>query len=83
MADKKTYTYQGRQVSGKEVAFETGGEQWCNYTLEDGSTMKVKLSLIEVVRLEEYDEAGNPVYMFTAQQMVGIIPNPELVKKAN
>jgi hypothetical protein len=81
--EKKMYDYKGQKFEGEEVTFTSAGEQWCHYKLSDGSEIKAKMVLMEVVRLAAHDENGNPVYMFTAQQVLGIQPNPELVKKAN
>lgn len=85
---KRKYTYQDRQVDGEPVEWKTDEEKWTLYTLSDGSTMKTKTVMLEVVRLDEYDQAGNPVYLFQAQQILNVVPNPqlakpELAKKAN
>lgn len=78
----KTYEYQGRQVEGEEVDFKSEGEQWNLYRLEDGSTLKLKTVLLSVVRLSEYNETGDPVYQFSAQQIV-TVQAPDYLKKAN
>lgn len=83
MAEKNKYPYQGRQVDGESVSFKTQGEQWSLYQLEDGSAMKIKIVLMDVVRLDEHAENGDPVYLITAQQVVGVVPDPSLKKKAN
>jgi hypothetical protein len=83
MPEKRKYPYQGREVDGQSVSFQTQGEQWSMYELEDGSTLKIKVVLMEVVRLDEYADNGDPVYLLTAQQVMGVVPNPELKKKAN
>jgi hypothetical protein len=84
MSPKQIYKYDGRDVTGESVAFETKGEQWSEYVLTDGSLMKLKTVLMDVVRLDdEYTAQGDPVYMFTAQQVLGVVPNPDLKKKAN
>jgi hypothetical protein len=77
---KKQYPYQGKTVDGEEIAFETDGEQWTQYQLADGTKLKVKLVMMDVVRLAEVDENGVPVYLFTAQQIVGVEPNPALIQ---
>ena len=79
---KGKYQHEGREVEGESVPFTTGpGEQWNLYTLEDGSQMKMKLILMDVIRLDAYSPTGDPVYQFVAQQVVNIIPNPALKKK--
>jgi hypothetical protein len=78
---KQKYPHEGKQVEGTPLTFKSDGEQWCNYTLEDGSTMKIKLVLMDVARLEAFGPNGDPVYFYAAQQVVGITPNPSLKKK--
>lgn len=83
MNDAKLYDYQGRKVEGEEVLFTTKGEQWCVYALADGSELKVKLVMMDVVRLKGVEDNGQPVYLFTAQQVVGVTPHPSLLKPAS
>jgi hypothetical protein len=82
MAEPRKFPYQNRMVEGEEIEFESKGEQWNIYTLADGSKLKLKLVMMEVMRLvNEHDALGNPVYVFTAQQVVGVESNPELIRK--
>ena len=82
MADKKLYPYNGTEVEGEPVAFTTPEENWTTYDLADGSKLKVRIVLLEVVRLNAYHPNGEPVYLFNAQQVVGLTPEPGLKKKA-
>jgi hypothetical protein len=82
MSEPRKFPYQDRMVEGVEVEFESKGEQWNYYTLGDGSKLKLKTVMMEVYRLvDEFDTNGNPVYVFTAQQVVGSEANPELIRK--
>lgn len=59
---KKIINYQGRQVSGTSLDFK-GTEDWNVYKLEDGTTLKMKTVMTEVVRIDgEYDPSGEPIY---------------------
>jgi len=79
---KKQYSYEGKQVLGQQIDVESSSESWNTYKLEDGTVLKMKVVLLDVVRLDnEYDKAGNPVYQFSAHQIVGITPPDELKKK--
>ena len=80
---KQKCMYQGREVEGEPVGFTTQGEQWTTYDLLDGSTMKVKIVMLDVVRLEEFNPNGDPIYLFNAQQVLGVTVNPELKQKVN
>ena len=63
--------------------FENKGEPWNRYSLEDGTTMKMKVVLLDVKRIEgEYSEDGNPVYQIQAQYIMGI-DAPDNLKKKN
>jgi len=82
LGPKKQFKYEGRSVSGQEIEFEARSpEPWTNYILEDGTTLKVKVILLSVIRLDEYSPDGQPIYQFTAQQIVGIQAPDELKKK--
>lgn len=70
MGEKRTVDFQGRKVPGEVIEYQTHGENWNQYTLADGSRVKMKIVLLEVVRLEEYNpQTGDPIYIFTAQQI--------------
>jgi hypothetical protein len=72
LAQTKTVDYKGRKVEAEVVEFESQAEPWSQYLLKDGTTLRMKLVLLEIVRLVgEKNERGEPVYVFTAQQIVG------------
>jgi len=73
LAQQKLVDYQGKKIMGEVVDFESPPENFNNYTLADGTFIKIKTVLLEVVRiLGEYGPNGDPVYVFTAQQIVNI-----------
>ena len=58
--------YQGQPATGVEVDFEIEREGIALYRLSDGSTARVKTSLMRVVRVKDkFDKHGKPVYMLT------------------
>lgn len=82
MGQKKTVDYQGKKVPGEVLEFEAKTENWNQYTLEDGTSVKMKVVLLEVVRVvNEYGPNGEPVYIFTAQQITGTSAPDGLKKK--
>ncbi len=83
MAEKRMFAWQEKMVPGESIPFESKGEQWSYYDLEDGSKAKIKVVLMDIVRLEAHMPNGDPVYMITAQQVVGVDVNPELKQKVN
>ena len=81
MTPKKTYPFNGQQVPGEVVSIEESTEPWAQYTLADGTSVKVKAVMIEAVRLDAYnDTTGDPIYLFQFQQIVGAV-SPEALKR--
>lgn len=67
---------------GEEVDFENEKEEWNTYRLADGSILKVKLVLINVVRShDKYDSLGNPLYGITSQNIVKVLSVPRKLKQ--
>ena len=64
------------------MEFESKGEAWSHYTLEDGTIVKMKVLLLDVARIEgEYNEQGDPVYQTSVQYIMGIQAPDNLKKK--
>src|ERR1700691_1826906 len=82
LSPKKMYPYLNRQVTGEAVEFEPKAEPWSQYTLADGSEEKVKLVLLNAIRLDEFNEQGEPVYQFQFQQIIGVVAPDALKRKA-
>jgi hypothetical protein len=81
MPPKKTYPFNGQQVTGENVDIETSNEPWAQYQLADGTTVKVKIVMLEAVRLDSYNDMTNdPVYQFQFQQIIGVVA-PEALKR--
>jgi len=82
LAQIRQLEYLGRKVDGEVVEFEPVPESWTHYKLSDGTVLKIKTSLLEVVRLlnEFQPQTGDPVYVFTAQQITSLNA-PEALKK--
>ncbi|MEO8027778.1 MAG: hypothetical protein ABI823_14945 [Bryobacteraceae bacterium] len=83
MGPKKEFPYQGRRVIGQEIDTVSSNETWSAYTLEDGTVIKMKSVLLTIVRLDEHDATGNPIYMFTSHQIIGVTAPDDLKKKEN
>jgi len=67
---------------GEEVDFTNEKEEWNVYKLADGTTLKVKLVLVNVVRSrDKYDPLGNPLYGITSQNVVKVLNVPEKRKR--
>ena len=64
----------GKLVDAVQVDFETSVEPWTAYMLSDGSTIKIRTSIKNVMRLEgEFDNGGNPVYMVSTDVVMRVV----------
>ncbi len=82
MSPKNLYPYLNRQVPGQTVEFEPTAEPWSQYKLADGTQVKVKMVLLNAARLDEFNEKGEPVYVFQFQQILGVVAPDELKRKS-
>ena len=64
----------------KEVDFSEEKEFWNEYQLEDGTTLKVKLVLRGVKRLNRHEPDGTPVYVINSMNVVRAVNVPEEIK---
>jgi hypothetical protein len=73
--------WQGRDVDGLEVRFRSNHEEWNDYTLEDGTSIRMKAVVSEVIRLDgEYDGEGNPVYLVKSTNVL-VTKAPDNLKR--
>lgn len=64
-----------------EVGFRATGEYWNEYLLDDGTVLKVKAVLTEVLRLDEVsDTSGQPVYALSTTN-VTVVSAPDDLRK--
>jgi hypothetical protein len=72
----------GRELPAIELGFQTAGEYWNEYILEDGAVVKIKLVMTNVVRVEdEYDANGAPVYLAQSTNVMAVSAPDKLRKK--
>jgi len=73
--------WQGQDVDALEVRFRSVREDWNEYDLEDGSTLRMKAVVSEIVRVEgQYDPENNPVYLVKSGNMV-VVKSPDHLRK--
>lgn len=53
----------GRKIEATDVDFRTKKEDWNEYTLVDGSVLKFKTIVTSIIRTEDHDQTGKPVYL--------------------
>ena len=72
----------GVEVTGVELSFRSGSEDFNEYLVDDGSVIKFKAVVTEIVRLEDvYDAEGQPVYLVNSQNVVRTSAPEELRKE--
>jgi hypothetical protein len=70
---------------GWEVQVRESTEKWSEVTLEDGTVLRIKLTVLAAVRIEgEYDPEGNPAYSLKMNPMVTTVnSDPRLRRPGN
>jgi len=63
-----------------DLDFEEEEEYWNRYRLSDGTTLKLKLVLRGVKRLNRYEPDGTPIYAITSINVVRAVDVPEELK---
>lgn len=82
--DKVTINFGGREVEAIPVEVTQTSEKWNEYLLDDGSTVKMKLILKKVLRVEnEFDGEGNPVYVMQSTNVTSVSAPLHLRKKSS
>ena len=64
----------------KEIDFSEEQEYWNEYKLADGTTLKVKLVLRGVKRLNQYEPDGTPIYAINSMNVVRAVDVPSELK---
>jgi hypothetical protein len=72
----------GRVVEAVEVPVEESLERWSELKLQDGSILRVKMTVLSVRRIQGlWDAQGNPFYSVDAAPVIAIIDAPERLRK--
>lgn len=77
-------TIGGKLVEGVEVPIEETVERWTDVMLKDGSHLRVKMTVITVIRVDEIpDPQGNPTFSINMAPTIAVIDVPSRPKKDN
>ena len=77
----RTIPWQGKKHDVQPVAVEDQLEHWNDYRLADGSSLRVKVVVSEVLKLVnplEFDAEGNPTYVVKWSNVVTVTSPDEL-----
>jgi len=66
-------SWQGRTVDATEVTYQPSGEHWNEYLVDDGTVIKMKTVVTEILRVQgEHDQEGNPVYLVKSANIMAV-----------
>ena len=74
MARKTRINIGDRTIEAEDMEFQTGREDWNEYTVEDGYTVRIKLVVSSILKTGERDPQGNPVYIVQSTNIVKVLP---------
>lgn len=80
MGVKRRVRYGQEMVDGEEVDFEPLAERWNEYRLSDGTLLKMKLAITKIIRLEKYNDVGEPIYLVSSNNLLSVSVPPNLMK---
>ena len=73
--------FKGREVEGVDVNFRVVREDWNEYQLSDGTELRMRLVVSEVIMIPgEYDKEGNPAYVVKSGNLV-VAKSPDHLKR--
>lgn len=82
--------FEGKQEQAVRIGFKIGEEEWNKYNLDDGTSMRMKTVVTDIVRLvSKIREDGQPIYLVKSTNLVesvspdNLVAKPEDVSKAN
>ena len=71
----------GTLVEAEDIDFDTESEPWTVIKVKDGSTIRLRLSVVKVMRLDYHDPlTGDPLYVVQSQNMMRVSADPSVKK---
>ena len=67
-----TVNFEGQQEEDERIQFEPIEEPWTKYKLTDGTVIRMKLVVADVVRLSKKTQAGEPVYIVKSSNIMAV-----------
>ncbi len=72
----------GKLVDGTVVRVRESIERFSDIELDDGSTLRIKPVVTEVVRVnEQWDEEGNPLYVIKSTNILFVVESTAELKQ--
>jgi hypothetical protein len=70
-----------KSAAKQEIGFTTLFEEWAEYLVEDGTRIRVKVSLLEVFRTEKTNPDGEPIYIANHSMTLTVKPSKTLISQ--
>lgn len=71
----------GQMVNGVEVDYEIKSEPWMEITTSDGSTIRMRIQIKRIIRIDQYDQmTGTPSYIIMSDNAMRV-HSPKNLKK--
>jgi len=77
----KIKSQDGRIHEITEIDFKSPEEPWIEYELSDGTKLKLRTSLLSVVRSDQHNEHGQPYYFIKSQNLMRTYCKEDLIKQ--
>ena len=73
MARKSRINIGDRVIEAEDMEFQTVREDWNEYAVEDGYSVRIKLVVSSILKTDERDGQGNPVYVVQSTNIVKVL----------
>jgi len=70
-----------RTIEAEDMEFKSVREDWSEYQVEDGFTVRIKLVVSSILKTAERDPQGNPVYIVQSTNIVKVLPPESYSRK--
>ena len=75
--------FEGKQEQAIRIGFKIKEEEWNNYNLDDGTSMRMKTVVTDVVRLvSKIRKDGQPIYLVRSTNLVETVAPDNLIVKS-
>ena len=81
MARKTRINIGDRTIEAEDMEFQTGREDWSEYQVEDGFSVRIKLVVSSILKTQERDPQGNPVYIVQSTNIIKVLPPETYTRK--
>ncbi|MBI4461493.1 MAG: hypothetical protein HY653_01160 [Acidobacteria bacterium] len=81
MARKTRINIGDRTIEAEDMEFQASKEDWSEYQVEDGHTVRIKLVVSSILKTQERDPQGNPVYIVQSTNIVKVLPPETFSRK--